>query len=191
VRILFNKFIALEGVDGSGKSSVIKELSIKLGAKIVELPSGEIRMVKYAFDDPKVSQKARYLFYLSCLVETSEIIRKELKKGNGVFSDRYLYSVIAYPVADKLNINFVDTDQLGIIQPFRTICLTASKEVRIERIKMRENSLKELAVQKIVHIEKIDKLLRGWSDVVIDTSNLLVGQTVSKIIQYLQDEGGL
>ena len=189
---MFKELVVIDGVDGSGKSSVIKELSIKLGATIIESPSGEFRNIKHVFDNPIISQKSRYLFYLSCLVETSNLIEIELKRGKGVLADRYLHSVMAYPLAEKEDISFVSIDRLKLYIPFRTICLTAEDDIRINRIIKRDGKNEAIkAIERLEHIKKIDKLLKSWADFTIDTSNLVVNQTVNRIYEYLQAEGGL
>lgn len=104
------KFIALEGIDGSGKSTQaqrIKEALEKKGRKVsVRHPfEGEIGAFVRTIlaGDRKVSPIAlQYLISANRAVQQEEIV-KDLKKGTDVIIDRYFWSAIAYAILDHPN----------------------------------------------------------------------------------------
>ena len=105
------KYIALEGIDGSGKSTQVKLLADyykKLGKKVIvtreprkegiigdlirEVLLGEKRL-------PAVS--LQYLFSADRAAHHAELIEPSLKKGAVVISDRCFFSAIVYGILDK------------------------------------------------------------------------------------------
>lgn len=98
------KFIVIDGIDGSGKSSQIKLLHKKLGSRAVFThdPGGtrtgeEIRQI--VLGNKKLSPLAVFFLFLAsraALVE--EIIAPVLLKGKNVISDRFDSSMYAYQV---------------------------------------------------------------------------------------------
>ena len=108
------KFIALEGIDGSGKTVEAHFLakSLKAQGKKVFLtknptdgPLGKFirQMLQGKIDIPLVS--FQYVFSADRQVQQLDII-EHLKKGDIVISDRYFWSSVAYGVADKEGVDY-------------------------------------------------------------------------------------
>ena len=100
-----NSYIALEGVDGSGKSTVAAALAARLealgeGVVTVREPGGSsvgevIRGL--LLDSDTLNERAEaLLFAAQRAVLASEVIRPALEAGKWVISDRTFYSSIAY-----------------------------------------------------------------------------------------------
>lgn len=100
-----SRYIALEGVDGSGKSTVAAALADRLeglgdGVIIVREPGGSpvgeiIRGL--LLDSDTLDERAEaLLFAAQRAVLASEVIRPALDAGRWVVSDRTFYSSIAY-----------------------------------------------------------------------------------------------
>ena len=117
------KLIALEGVDGSGKT-----IQTHLLAKALKKKGKKVFLTKNPTDGPlgKFIRKAlqgkvdlplvsfQYLFSADRQIQQLEII-EHLKKGEVVISDRYYWSSVAYGIADKEGINYEDTVKLEMI----------------------------------------------------------------------------
>lgn len=102
-------FIALEGIDGAGKTTQVETVADVLkehynGVVKTRCPGGTklggvIRqeLLNPNPDDPKISDKVKELLYTAdrALV-VNTIIRPALLSGQAVVSDRYLYSTYAY-----------------------------------------------------------------------------------------------
>ncbi|MGI6393127.1 MAG: dTMP kinase [bacterium] len=101
-------FIAVEGIDGSGKSTTLKELEkylLNLGHKVfltvepTEMESGKIIreiLAKKEEDAPLTHELLALLFAADRLNHLREQIWPALKRKETVVTDRYFFSSIAY-----------------------------------------------------------------------------------------------
>ena len=99
-------YLAFEGIDGSGKSSLIRSLSEILTSqnidnKIVREPGGTkvgegIRelLLSHEYDVDALTEALLFCSQRSQLV--TEIIKPEINKGTKILSDRSAYSSVAY-----------------------------------------------------------------------------------------------
>ena len=99
-------YLAFEGIDGSGKSSLIRSLSEILTSqnidnKIVREPGGTkvgegIRelLLSHEYDVDALTEALLFCSQRSQLI--TEIIKPEINKGTKILSDRSAYSSVAY-----------------------------------------------------------------------------------------------
>lgn len=133
-----NKFIALEGIDGSGKTTVCQILSKKINAENYKTPSWPFSDLRDVIDKT-VDIKSRFFFYLSSVIHaSSEIARLLIHKH--VVCDRYILSTLCYHRASESFFKSFDENQLDILQPDFTFFLNADYDVRMKRIAIRESA---------------------------------------------------
>ena len=108
------KFIVLEGVDGSGKSTVAKRLAEDVQADLVRTPPPDFLPIRHLMDTT-TNVEARFLYYLSSVCHTSDFIRKSLYKKH-VICDRYFASTLACHRALGLDLDW-DYSQLPFLRP--------------------------------------------------------------------------
>ena len=119
------KFIVIEGIDGSGKSTQINQLSKWLNESdlipqnnklvITREPGGTTlgRSIRSLLLDTSIERSpdsiTELLLYAADRAQhVNEIIRPSLKKGDWVISDRFCGSTLAYQgYGRKLNINLI------------------------------------------------------------------------------------
>lgn len=99
-------YLAFEGIDGSGKSSLIKGLSEVLSNqqvenKIVREPGGTkvgegVRELLLSHDYEVGALTEALLFCSQRSQLVSEVIKPEINKGTKILSDRSAYSSVAY-----------------------------------------------------------------------------------------------
>lgn len=100
-------FIAIEGPDGSGKTTIAKLLEKDLGAIGHEVyltrepggtPIGEaIRDILLDVKNTKLSPRTEALLYAGARAQVlDELIRPKLSQGHIVISDRFVHSSLAY-----------------------------------------------------------------------------------------------
>ena len=144
------KFITLEGIEGSGKTSSLKSITDLLDKKnisyvVTREPGGssigkELRAILL---DPEteISPEVELMLMLSDRKDHVEkIILPNLEKGNWVVSDRFMDSSIAYQgggrqLGKKLIISLAD--YLNLPQPDLTLLFDLPVETSLSRVKAR------------------------------------------------------
>jgi dTMP kinase len=144
------KFITLEGIEGSGKTSSLKGITDLLDKKnisyiVTREPGGssigkELRTILLD-PDTEISPEVELMLMLSDRKDHVEkIILPNLEKGNWVVSDRFMDSSIAYQgggrqLDKKLIISL--TDYLNLPQPDLTLLFDLPVEISLSRVKAR------------------------------------------------------
>ena len=144
------KFITLEGIEGSGKTSSLKSITDLLDKKnisyvVTREPGGssigkELRAILL---DPEteISPEVELMLMLSDRKDHVEkIILPNLEKGNWVVSDRFMDSSIAYQgggrqLGKKLIISL--SEYLNLPQPYLTLLFDLPVETSLSRVKAR------------------------------------------------------
>ena len=144
------KFITLEGIEGSGKTSSLKSITDLLDKKnisyiVTREPGGssigkELRAILLD-PDTEISPEVELMLMLSDRKDHVEkIILPNLKKGNWVISDRFMDSSIAYQgggrqLDKKLIVSL--TEHLNLPQPDLTLLFDLPVEISLSRVKAR------------------------------------------------------
>jgi len=166
-------FIAFEGIDGSGKTTLAKKLAGYLeetGKKVylTEEPTktwiGED--VRRAIEEEKNPYTQALLFFADRAEHVKEI-RKKLEEGYIVISDRYVYSTYAYQGAQLYGLmKFEDAMEWfrGIYEPMRldpdvVFYIDIWPEEGISRIYGREKKEKFERVEFLNRVREIYSLL--------------------------------
>ncbi|MBI4084340.1 MAG: dTMP kinase [Candidatus Levybacteria bacterium] len=178
-------FIALEGIDGSGKSTQVMRIKEKLEEKgrsvLVKNPfEGEIgqfvrRILSGESKVPTVT--LQYLIAANRQVQQLEII-EQLKKGNDVIIDRYIWSAVAYGIFDKGVDDIEKTSQWLLVEqsilsmyhrflmPNYNFYLKISPKVAMERLSKMKKEFEiyedEEKIKKIAEI--YDWLIQQYPD---------------------------
>ena len=144
------KFITLEGIEGSGKTSSIKSITDLLDGKrisyvVTREPGGssigsELRSILL---DPKteISSEVELLLMLADRKDHVEkVILPNLENGNWVISDRFMDSSIAYQGGGrKLDKKMIDSfsKNLNLPNPDLTLLFDVPVEISLSRVKAR------------------------------------------------------
>ncbi|CAL4322331.1 Thymidylate kinase [Buchnera aphidicola (Thelaxes suberi)] len=150
-----NKFIAIEGIEGSGKTesckiiyNILKNYGIK-NILIVREPGGtsiaeKIRKIIISFNkNEKLNKKTElFLIYASRIQLVETIIKPALKKGYIVIGDRHDLSSLAYQGGGLgIDLNIIRTlKKIAIdnFSPSLTIYLDIDPIIGLQRIKSRK-----------------------------------------------------
>jgi dTMP kinase len=163
-----NLFIALEGIDGSGKSTQVKLLSERLQSKghkvyaTCEPTEGPIgRMIREIFNhrmegDQRTIAALFVADRLEHLLNQNNGIVKMLKEGYTVITDRYYFSSYAYHSVHMDMDWVIESNKLSaeILRPDLNVYIDISPEVSMERIKKDRDSIEmyeTLENQKLVY----------------------------------------
>jgi len=144
------KFITLEGIEGSGKTSSIKSITNLLDDKgisyvVTREPGGssigsELRSILLN-PQTKISSEVELMLMLADRKDhVEQVILPNLKKGNWVVSDRFMDSSIAYQGGGrKLDKNMIDffSRNLNLPIPDLTLLFDVPVEISLSRVKAR------------------------------------------------------
>jgi len=166
------KYIVLEGIDGSGKSTVGKKIAGRiyqcvLTCEPTETEIGKLlqqKLVGYYDFDNKIAEAERdFALFTADRIEHHQRIKEELKVGNCVLSSRSYYSSIAYQGVDGADIpRMIQTiDYLKSINLIRApdvaIVIDLPPEEAIKRIEERTR-------QKFENVETLNKVCKIYDE---------------------------
>jgi len=144
------KFITLEGIEGSGKTSSIKSITNLLDDKgisyvVTREPGGSTigSKLRSILLDPQtnISSEVELMLMLADRKDhVDQVILPNLKKGNWVISDRFMDSSFAYQGGGrKLDKKLIDSfsRRLNLPIPDLTLLFNVSVEISLSRVKAR------------------------------------------------------
>lgn len=190
-----NKFIVIEGLDATGKSTLVDKLSFLLDAVQLSCPP-EILIpsivdghARSHFDSLNPLQRRAY-YRFSNLV-ASELAAREISQ-NHVIMDRYWTSTAAFAAMDD---GFTHDIELGtypdeLMKPDLLILLTVDEENRLLRLQGRGECETQEESELAANKEKRMKVLEAYmafNPVVLDTSNKSPDQVCSDALQIIQE----
>lgn len=180
--------IAIEGMDGVGKSTVGKLLAQKLNYKFVEKPLGELFGAdEYIKIRDKVNLSSNR-FFTSWFYGLSNIYLYEKFGQKNLVTDRHLASNYAWSSnSDNQNIYSLLVDIIK--KPYLTVILYAKAETIEKRLKNRDtkdSDLKKIAESETIYEKMIDFCEKyDFSYLKIATDNLDPDLICKKILDHL------
>lgn len=124
-------FVALEGVDGTGKSTLCSILSDRLGAIQYATPPKKYLTFRERVDKDAPPEE-HYRFYRDGICDASDEISAILKEGGKVVSDRYWLSTYTYHQVMGAEVS--RDDFKSVVIPTLTIILSLNKDAQIGRM---------------------------------------------------------
>jgi len=135
-----NQFLLLEGVDGSGKTTIGKKWAQTNSGLYIKTPGEEYEIIRDYIDN-ETTPETKLLFYLCSVFDASKKIEENLMYKS-VVCDRYFWSsLIMYAVYyDK---DFAEIEQIwkpitkNLIKPHHTILIQVNEEEQLNRLKIK------------------------------------------------------
>lgn len=174
-------FIALEGIDGCGKTTVAAILADRLGAEVLRVPS-----VEYGLTGEHVDRTPRttchFFFYLSSVFWASDVVAQRREAGQGVIADRYALSTFAYHA--PFLVPPVELADLELERPDLTILLTVDERERRQRLAGRGGaSLIERLLEDDAVRDAVMSAYRSFEPLEIDTTGLPIHTVVDRVLE--------
>jgi len=155
------KFIVIEGLDGSGKSTQAKKLTENLkGSLLTREPSdGSVgSLCRSAFSGQlKLNASSIMLLLIADRIEHAEdIVMPALEAGQNVICDRYYLSNMAYQATDEQTMQEIYelNKRFFAPPPDLTIFLSLEPKIALERIKSR--SVDRSVFEDLCTLERIN-----------------------------------
>ena len=130
-------FVAIEGLDGVGKTALVKSLADHYAGKATNTPGPMLKPLSEpilaAFNDSPIAQ---CLFYAASVFAEGERARKIANGGGSVFIDRYWLSTIAYARARGISVDLSALESVVPV-PDATVLLTLDESERLRRLDSR------------------------------------------------------
>jgi len=128
------RLIAIEGLDGVGKTTLSRDLAKHLGARWLTTPGLALRDVRTVVDTVFADAPiAAQLFYASTVVAAGEQARRHLDAGQDVIMDRYWLSTVVYARARG---SWLELPEVAatLQQPSLTLVVDLVESARRERL---------------------------------------------------------
>ena len=188
------KYYAVEGIDGSGKTTQAKLLADYLkrqGKEVLltkEPTNGPIAQLIYKVLHKEITMPSISLQYLFCAdraVHLEEVVIPALKEGKIVVSDRSLWSAVAYGIADQdldkdekerilVAYNAVLALYDGFLVPDKTIILKIPFAISVDRTEKRHEQ-KQSIYDMSEELKQIEKEYMWLSEKFADVITVIDG----------------
>ena len=130
-------FIALEALDGVGKTTLAADLADRLRGIALDTPGVELRAASpIVLSALGRHQTARCLFYAASVLVTGERARSLVQGGSSVVMDRYWLSTISYARARGVALDLRAIEEM-IPPPDATVLVTLDEDERQRRLRAR------------------------------------------------------
>lgn len=179
--------IAIEGIDGAGKTTVAEALATSIKGNFINTPPVDYKPLKLFFELPERSVKARLLFYVGSLWEIWEDIIERCKV-RPVVLDRYTLSTLLYHETllneDIFNIyNNAFPPNADI-----TISLDVSEKTALIRLQKKSTKSFDTDLENDSMLQRdLAKKFKKYSQYVINTNLLTIDQVVKECIRIIKD----
>ena len=201
--------ITIDGLDGVGKSTLAKKLAKELGYEYVDKPIYELFNVKsddnYLYNEIKhiqelVYEKTNSNVLKSYFTGLSLLYIKECVKDKNLVIDRGLLSAYTFNGDDSSNIIYETLIALGVFFDL-SIFLTASNDIRLERLRKRKDKNLDILNNKIINLNHnstisfindhselpcyiIDTDGKGENEVFIEALDIIKSKLKQKTLSY-------
>lgn len=184
-------FIVIEGVDGSGKTTVGESLADRISGEYIFTPSRSYESIR-DYINCSASPEARFLYYLSSVIDVSDKISKSGDKN--YICVRYIWStIIGYAVIGDKDVSDVKRMlkpfEPYIIRPTKNVLLTVSEDEQIKRLKLRNGCKHTFSDKLSIESEEFrNKVNRMYHEFAYKNDSWAIIDTTNKSIENVVDE---
>lgn len=174
-------FVAIEGLDGVGKSTVVRLLAEGFSGHAMSTPGPALRdsrqAVLQAFAEDEL---AKALFYMASVSSQGRQARSLAERGEWVFMDRYWASTLAYARARGVT---ADLEPLAesLIQPDLTVLLLLDELERQHRLQARGATLEDMETLDPGFRRCVLDELQARANVVIDITGMAMAEVSVRV----------
>lgn len=182
-------FIAIEGLDGVGKSTVVRLLAESFSGHAMSTPGPALRdsrqTVLDAFADDEL---AKALFYAASVSSQGRLAHSRAERGEWVFMDRYWASTLAYARARGVTADLESLSQ-SLIQPDLTVLLLLDESERQYRLQARGATLEDLETLDPDFCQCVFDELQARASLVVDITGLAMAEVSASVSRAIRGNG--
>ncbi|EWH01908.1 dTMP kinase [Halomonas sp. BC04] len=183
-------FIAIEGLDGVGKSTLVRLLAERFSGHAMCTPGPALRdcrqTVLEAFTDDEL---AKALFYAASVSSQGKQARSLSERGSWVFMDRYWASTLAYAKARGMTEDLGQLTQI-LTQPDLTVLLLLDEPERRQRLHFRGATGEDMETLGFGFRQCVLDELQVRANLVVDISNHKPEAACSILAQAIREKLG-
>jgi len=191
-----NRFIVIEGLDATGKSTLVEYITSRISAtKLscppeIQIPSIQDGNVRSHFDSQDSNQRRAYYRFTNLVA--SELVGKWIDNNN-VIMDRYWTSTAAFAAMDDdLDLGIPLGEYPPEIRiPDVLILLTVDEDNRLKRMQGRGEAETLEEVELASNEEKRQKVLnvyKVFNPIIVDTSNKTQAEVGAEVMKIIMEE---
>ena len=175
-------FIALEGIDGSGKTTVAAVLGERLGARVLRVPGAEYGLTGEHVDRQPQST-CHFIYYLSSVFWASDVVAEWRHAGQHVVADRYVLSTYAYHA--PFLVPPVQLAALELEEPDLTVLLTVDERER--RRRLMDRACAPPLIERLLEDDDVRRdvmrTYRSFDPIEINTTGLSIDAVVDRVLE--------
>lgn len=179
-------FVAIEGLDGVGKSTVLKALAEHFPGHAMSTPGPALHSSRPAILDAFAHDElAKALFYTASVSSEGRHARRLADRGEWVFMDRYWASTVAYAKARGVSADLQALSK-SLIAPDITILLVLDEQERQRRLRIRGVTDEDLETLQPDICRCVLGELNAHADIVIDITDLDITAAYETLAQAIK-----
>lgn len=180
-------FVAIEGLDGVGKSTVIQQLAECFSGHAMSTPGAALRESRQAMLQAFAEDElAKALFYAASVSSQGKQARHRAERGEWIFMDRYWASTFAYARARGVTADLEPLSK-SLCQPDMTILLMLDESERQRRLQARGATPEDVETLDPVFRRCVLDELTARATLVVDISGCTPAETVERLAKVIRD----
>lgn len=178
-------FVAIEGLDGVGKSTVVKALAALFSGHAMSTPGSVLHEVRPAVLQAFAENElAKALFYTASVSSQGRQARQLADSGNWVFMDRYWASTLAYAQARGVSADLATLSN-ALVQPDLTVLLVLDEAERQARLMARGATEEDMETLDPAFRQCVLTALQARASLVVDISGLAMEEAAARVVSAI------